>query len=178
MSLSLFVSDRVLFCLNTIIYFCLPPRSRCTNIKINVGRSSATVIGVSRHRVLLFLINQIALFVIHIIFDVYWNKVINCKFKKNRLLVFKCLDCNATVIGYISYYMHYSLCNMHTVSTLSTPISIAILDNLSSYSRPVRKKRVRLHMMPLIGQFWPTYETIRLSKLSYSLLKLQGIICV
>jgi len=71
MSLSLFVSDRVLLCFNTIIYFCLPPRSSCTNIKINDGRSSATVIGGSRHGVLLSLIYQVTLFVIHLLFDVY-----------------------------------------------------------------------------------------------------------
>jgi len=71
MCLNLFVSDRVLLCFNTIIYYCLPPRSSCSNIKINVGSSSATVIGGSRHGVLVFLIYQIALFVIHTIFDVY-----------------------------------------------------------------------------------------------------------
>jgi len=80
-----------LLCFNTIIYFCSPPRSSCrpTNIRINVSRSSATVIGSSRHGALLFLIYQIALSVIHIIFDVYLKiikKSLKKKIKKNVLI--------------------------------------------------------------------------------------------
>jgi len=68
-----------------------PPRSSCrpTNIRINVSRSSATVIGSSRHGALLFLIYQIALSVIHIIFDVYLKiikKSLKKKIKKNVLI--------------------------------------------------------------------------------------------